>query len=59
VTLGDTDDDDPLQGISDFKRFFCRNLVRVGGEWVLEAPSVVGSLWKTARWLKGAASGGD
>lgn len=30
------DDDDPLGGISDFKRYFSKDVVRVGEEWVLE-----------------------
>lgn len=52
------DSDDPLAGISDFKRFFCRRVVRVGGDWILDPPSVAGRLWKTARRLKEAAAGG-
>jgi lipid II:glycine glycyltransferase (peptidoglycan interpeptide bridge formation enzyme) len=58
VTVQNPDSDDPLGGISDFKRFFCRELVEVGGEWVLDPPSVAGRLWKTARLLKDAAGGG-
>lgn len=37
-TLGD--DGDPLGGISDFKRFFTRDLVSVGEEWVLDSFTV-------------------
>lgn len=58
VTVEDAGGDDPLAGISDFKRFFCRTLVETGGEWVLDPPSVAGRLWKTARLLKDAAAGG-
>ena len=58
VTVQDPDSEDPLGGISDFKRFFCRELVTAGGEWVLDPPSVAGRLWKTARLLKDAAGGG-
>lgn len=37
VTFGHLKDgDDALGGISDFKRFFTRDVVEVGGEWVLE-----------------------
>jgi hypothetical protein len=37
VTFGHTGDgDDALGGISDFKRFFSRELVEVGAEWTLE-----------------------
>lgn len=35
VTLGESADD-PLEGISDFKRYFSRNVVEIGSEWVLE-----------------------
>ena len=28
--------DDPLGGISDFKRFFCERIVDVGEDWILE-----------------------
>jgi hypothetical protein len=37
VTAGHhVDNLDPLGGISDFKRYFSRNVIEVGGEWVLE-----------------------
>ncbi len=37
VTSGHTDDpDDPLGGISDFKRYFSKEVIRVGEEWILE-----------------------
>ena len=32
----DAEDRDPTQGISDFKRYFSTNVIRVGSEWVLE-----------------------
>ena len=35
VTLGDSETD-PLAGISDFKRYFSRNVEEVGEEWTLE-----------------------
>ncbi len=54
VTIEDPTSDDPLAGISDFKRFFCRTLVKVGEEWVIDSPSMAGRLWKTARLLKDA-----
>ena len=56
ITLTDPDASDPLQGISDFKRFFCRDVAKVGGEWRLDPPSLAGRAWKTARWLKDAVS---
>lgn len=57
VTGGSDDAEDPLAGISSFKRYFCRDLARVGGEWILEPPSMAGRLWKTARRIKDVASG--
>lgn len=36
VTPGSQDSDDPLGGISDFKRYFTNQLVDVGGEWAFE-----------------------
>lgn len=36
VTEGSVDSDDPLGGISDFKRFFSQREVEVGQQWVLE-----------------------
>ncbi len=36
VSKGSLTDDDPLGGISDFKRYFSTNRVAVGAEWVLE-----------------------
>jgi hypothetical protein len=36
VTLGSLEDSDNLGGISDFKRFFSKEVVTVGEEWVLE-----------------------
>lgn len=40
VTAGSQQTDDPLGGISDFKRYFSQTLVRAGAEWALE-PRVV------------------
>lgn len=36
ITGGTTDSDDPLGGISDFKRFFSQREVEVGQQWELE-----------------------
>jgi hypothetical protein len=36
VTAGSQDSDDPLGGISDFKRYFTDQVVEIGGEWSLE-----------------------
>jgi LmbE family N-acetylglucosaminyl deacetylase len=57
VTLADPDAEDPLEGISDFKRFFCRDVVRVGGEWVRDADSVAGSAWRAVRWARDRLGG--
>jgi hypothetical protein len=43
VTSGSSGDDDPRGGISDFKRYFSRQVVEVGGEFVLEP-----SRWRSA-----------
>lgn len=52
-TLGDGDD--PLGGISDFKRYFTRDLVTVGEDWMLEtSPArarVARLLGAGARWV--------
>ncbi|MBD0320265.1 MAG: GNAT family N-acetyltransferase [Gemmatimonadetes bacterium] len=41
VTRGNLGDEaDPLGGISDFKRFFTRELATVGEDWVLESSSI-------------------
>jgi hypothetical protein len=49
VTLGHTHDaSDPLGGISDFKRYFSKELLEVGGEWVLR-PSPLRA--EAARWV--------
>jgi hypothetical protein len=50
VTLGShTDAGDPLGGISDFKRFFTRDLVEVAEDWVLYSSSPVARLATLAR----------
>ena len=36
ITLGSHDSDDPLGGISDFKRYFSERVVAVGAEWAYE-----------------------
>ncbi len=36
VTAGTLESDDPLGGISDFKRYFTKTLVQVGAEWAYE-----------------------
>ena len=36
VTMGTLDSEDPLGGISDFKRYFTQRLVQVGAEWSYE-----------------------
>lgn len=36
VTAGDQTSDDPLGGISDFKRYFTERRVQVGADWTLE-----------------------
>ncbi|MDB5309381.1 MAG: Methicillin resistance protein [Gemmataceae bacterium] len=45
ITQGHFGSDDPLGGISDFKRYFSKNVVPVGGEWILEP-----------RWLRSRAA---
>lgn len=51
ITQGHAGSEDPLGGISDFKRYFSKNVVAVGDEWVIE-PS-----WIRAK-LASAVSGG-
>ncbi len=43
ITFGHRDSSDPLGGISDFKRYFSKQVVVVGQEWMLEPH------WGTAR----------
>jgi hypothetical protein len=54
--LGDTDD--PLGGISDFKRFFSKTVVEVGDEWEYEPHPVRAGLARAAGriadWFSGA-----
>src|SRR5207249_11101081 len=40
-TCGDAD---PVGGISDFKRYFSKNIIEVGDEWVLEPRSIRAAL---------------
>jgi hypothetical protein len=54
VTTGDGAGDDPLAGISDFKRFFTTDLIEVGEEWQL-APlslSARAAQWAHGTWLR-------
>lgn len=57
ITRGDTDSDDPLGGISDFKRYFSKKVMTVGDEWALEpSPSkarIAGTLGATVNTLRG------
>jgi hypothetical protein len=61
ITEGSHGESDPLGGISDFKRYFSKQIISVGGEWVLEPHWVrarlarvvsAGVLWLTARKKK-------
>lgn len=49
ITPGSNDDEDPLGGISDFKRYFGRNVVRVGEEWILEPQPLKAAAARTIR----------
>jgi hypothetical protein len=44
ITHGTSADDDPLGGISDFKRSFCQRVVKVRDEWILDDHSWRASL---------------
>lgn len=53
ITRGSHDDpDDPRGGISDFKRYFTREIIEVGSEWVLEPHPLRA---RTARTVSGLA----
>lgn len=56
VTLGTAGGDDPLGGISDFKRWFSRELVHVGEEWSVDLNPLRARLARAigaaARYLK-------
>jgi lipid II:glycine glycyltransferase (peptidoglycan interpeptide bridge formation enzyme) len=52
VTAGTAGSDDPLGGISDFKRGFCKNEVMVGQEWALDIRPL---RWRLASMLSRAA----
>ncbi len=43
--------DDPLGGISDFKRFFCQTAVDVGDDWVLEPRAIRAAVARVASAL--------
>jgi hypothetical protein len=51
ITMGSSGGDDPLGGISDFKRRFTDRVVEVGEEWIFEP-----SPWRAraARWVSAA-----
>jgi hypothetical protein len=51
VTSGTQQSDDPLGGISDFKRYFTKNVLRVGEEWILEPRPVLAGLARKAAKL--------
>lgn len=44
VTAGHHGSDDPVGGISDFKRYFSKRVVEVGQEWVLEPRAALATL---------------
>lgn len=48
ITLPDTRDDDPLAGISNFKRYFSEDMMEVGGEWRFHPPGWRGTLARIA-----------
>ncbi len=43
---------DPTRGIMDFKRYFARNEVEVGEEWVLEPSPRLGAIAAGIGWLR-------
>ncbi len=47
---------DPMRGIMDFKRYFARNEVEVGEEWVLEPRPRLGAIAAGIGWLKRSVS---
>lgn len=53
---GEEDPDDPLGGISDFKRYFTDDVVEVGDEWMIEPRPVrsriASTISRSARWLR-------
>ena len=53
VTVGSNQSDDPLGGISDFKRAFSKHLEQVGAEWSLEPRPVQA---RAARFVSSASS---
>jgi hypothetical protein len=54
VTMGTRADvNDPLGGISDFKRFFSRDVVHVADDWVLDATTAPARLARAARRMLG------
>ena len=51
ISVGTHGDDDPLGGISDFKRYFQGATVRVGEEWILEPSPAAARLSRMLRRL--------
>ena len=56
ITAGSHGADDKLGGISDFKRYFSKEIVGVGQEWSLEPRPALNSIARGvsagARWLR-------
>ena len=61
VTAGTAGSDDPLGGISDFKRLFSKEIAEVAEDWVLEPRKFLASVAKlvstSAAWLSWMTSG--
>lgn len=59
VTEGEHGGDDPLGGISDFKRYFSKTVVSVGSEWILEPYPIRARIAKIistgASWIRRAS----
>jgi hypothetical protein len=56
VTGGSADDDDPMGGISDFKRYFSTALDTVGEEWILRPRPLQDTIARSvSRWLRRGA----
>jgi len=48
----EAEEGDPMRGIMDFKRYFARNEVEVGEEWVLEPRPRLGAIAAGIGWLR-------
>ncbi len=58
ITAGTHGDaDDPRGGISDFKRYFSRTVVRVAQEWVLEPHPLKARIARAVGWVRGRVRG--